>query len=93
MKVLEVAKLQKFSRKYPASRKALNRFFAIACAAAWPHFPALKQTFPAADYVPGTGRMVFDIGGNKYRLIASVDFEEQLLLIEEILTHEQYDRT
>jgi mRNA-degrading endonuclease HigB of HigAB toxin-antitoxin module len=32
------------------------------------------------------------IGGNKYRLIASVDFMEEMLVIERVLTHEDYDR-
>ncbi|MGA2594313.1 MAG: type II toxin-antitoxin system HigB family toxin [Bryobacteraceae bacterium] len=36
--------------------------------------------------------MIFDIGGNKYRLIAVVNFEKQVLLIEEVWTHEKYDR-
>jgi mRNA interferase HigB len=40
----------------------------------------------------GSGRLIFDIGGNKYRLIASVDFEEQLFVIEQVLTHSDYDR-
>lgn len=60
--------------------------------AEWLHFPDVKRTFPAADYVRSTGRVIFDIGGNKYRLIARVDFDEQLLYIEQVLTHEEYDR-
>jgi len=34
------------------------------------YFPAVKETFPATDYAPSTGTLIFDIGGNKYRLIA-----------------------
>jgi len=44
------------------------------------------------DYVAATGTTIFDIGGNKYRLVARVDFAEQLLLIQRILTHEDYSR-
>ena len=58
----------------------------------WPHFPAVKETFPATDYAPATGTLIFNIGGNKYRLIARVDFEEQLLVIQTVLTHQEYDR-
>lgn len=64
---------------------------AIARAAEWPHFPALKTTFPATDYAPATGMLTFNIAGNKYRLIARVDFKEQLLVIETVLTHQKYD--
>jgi mRNA interferase HigB len=87
----EVA-ITKFTRRYAASRKALGRFLTIARAAEWQHFPALKQTFPATDYARSTGTLIFDIGGNKYRLIARVDFEEQLLFIQSVMTHEEYDR-
>jgi len=55
-------------------------------------FPAVKQSFPAADYAAATGTLVFDIGGNKYRRIARVDFEERPLSIQEILRREQYGR-
>jgi len=50
------------------------------------------RTFPATDLGKQSGRLIFDIGGNKFRLIASVDFVEQILPIERILTHEDYDR-
>jgi mRNA-degrading endonuclease HigB of HigAB toxin-antitoxin module len=42
----------------------------------------VKQTFPSADLGKQSGRLIFDIGGNKYRLIASADFKEQILVIE-----------
>ena len=81
-----------FAKRHTASRKPLQRFVTIARAAAWPHFPAIKETFPATDYAPVTGTLIFNIGGNKYRLVARVDFEEQLLVIQTVLTHREYDR-
>jgi mRNA interferase HigB len=84
--------IAEFAKQHPASRKPLQRFVAIARAAVWPHFPALKETFPATDYAPATGTLIFNVGGNKYRLIARVDFEEQLLVIQTVLTHREYDR-
>jgi len=92
MKLYGEAEVAEFSRKYAASRKPLQRFLATVRESEWPHFPAVKRTFPAVDYAPGSGTMIFDIGGNKYRLIARVDFEEQVLYIQRIMTHEQYDR-
>jgi mRNA interferase HigB len=81
-----------FAKMHPASRKPLQQFLTIARTALWPHFPALRETFPATDYAPATGTLVFNIGGNKYRLIARVDFEEQLLVIQTVLTHREYGR-
>lgn len=50
----------------------------------------LRKTFGSADYVrPHT---VFDIGGNKYRLIAVIDYGLGLVSIVDILTHAEYDR-
>jgi mRNA interferase HigB len=92
LKVFGEAIIAGFAKKHPASRKPLQRFVTIARAALWPHFPAVKETFPTTDYAPATGTLIFNIGGNKYRLIARVDFEEQLLVIQTILTHQEYNR-
>jgi len=70
----------------------LQRFVTIARAALWPRFPAVRETFPTADYAPATGTLIFNIGGNKYRLIARVDFEEKLLVMQTVLTHQEYNR-
>jgi len=92
MKVYGEAVLAKFAGKHAAARKPLQRFLGIVREADWPHFPALKQTLPAADLGRRTGKTIFDIAGNKYRVIAVVNFEKQALLIEEAWTHEEYSR-
>lgn len=92
MKVLGEAILTRFAAVHADSRKPLQRFLAIARSADWKHFAALRETFVSADRGRRSGRMIFDIGGNKYRLIARIDFDEQLVVIERILTHEEYGR-
>lgn len=92
MTVYGEAAIAEFARKHAASRKPLQRFLEVARVAEWPYFPAVKHTFPATDYAPSTGTLIFDISGNKYRLIARVDFEEQVLYIQRVMTHEEYDR-
>ena len=53
-------------------------------------FAELRRVFPSADKV---GKwVVFNIGGNKYRLIAAVHFNRRKLYIRHILTHAAYDR-
>jgi mRNA interferase HigB len=91
VRVLGEAMIARFAKKHSASRKPLLRFLEIARAADWPHFPALKRSFAAADYT-SNGTIIFNIGGNKYRLAATVNFEKQILLIERVLTHEEYTR-
>jgi len=92
MKVYGEAVLAKFAGRHAAARKPLQRFLEIARGADWPHFPAVKQTFPSTDLGQKTGKAIFNIGGNKYRVIAVVNFEKEALLIEEVLTHEKYNR-
>ena len=91
MRVLGEAVVARFAKKHSASLKPLQRFLGIARTADWPHFPALKQSFAAADYM-SNGMVIFNIGGNKYRLMATISFERQILLIEQILTHGEYSR-
>src|ERR1035438_6531167 len=76
----------------PITRGLPARSRPIARPTSWQHFPEVKQPFPAADYAGATGTLIFDIGGNKYRLIARADFEEQTLYIQAIMTHEKYNR-
>jgi mRNA interferase HigB len=92
VKVFGEAAAAKFAKKHPGARKPLQRFLEIARGAVWAHFPAVKETFRSADYAPATGTLTFDLGGNKYRLIARVDFEEQILYIQSVMTHEAYER-
>ena len=92
MRVFGEAVVAGFAKRHPGARKPLQRFATIVRSALWPHFPAVKETFPATDYAPATGTLIFNIGGNKYRLIARVDFEEQWLVIQTVLTHQEYLR-
>ena len=51
----------------------------------------LKKMFPATDYV-GNDLYVFNLGGNKYRLIARVFFSVRTVYIRFIGTHREYDK-
>jgi mRNA interferase HigB len=52
----------------------------------------VKSSFSAADFDPKSETYIFDVGGNKYRVLASIDFEERVLSVESVMTHEQYSR-
>jgi len=86
------AAITEFCKRYATARKPLARFLGIARIAAWFSSVEVKQSYPSVDYAAATGVLIFDIGGNKYRLIARVDFEEQMVYIESVMTHEQYNR-
>lgn len=56
--------------------------------ATWSNFAEVKQSFNTADLVPPI--IVFDIGGNKYRLLAEINFGRRVLFIRSIMTHKEY---
>jgi mRNA interferase HigB len=82
----------KVHQKIRASRKPLARFLAIARIATWDSFIEVKQSFSGVDYAQSTGVLIFNIGGNKYRLIATVDFDERIRVIKSVMTREEYNR-
>jgi mRNA interferase HigB len=72
----------------------LRAWFKAASSGVFKSLPELKRTFRSVDYMSARGRgfYVFNIGGNKYRLIAAVHFNTQKLFVRHILTHADYDR-
>ncbi len=68
----------------------MNRWVPIVSAAGWKNTAELRDTFRDADFV--SGKVVFNVGGNKFRLIASISFEVLLVLVEAVLTHKEYDK-
>ena len=82
--------LRDFWRKHPDSQSALVRWFKIVQKTEFQNLVELQTTFPSADLVENL--VVFNIGGNKYRLIASIHFNRQKIYIRNVLTHKEYDR-
>ena len=53
-------------------------------------FAELRETFPSADMVDDL--TIFNVGGNKYRLIAAIPFNRRRVYVRHVLTHADYDR-
>lgn len=89
MKLIGRDVLQLFARKHSDSRSSLKSWTQGIEVNSFKHFADLKRTFGSADQVkPYT---VFDISGNKYRLIAIADCAPQSVAVEYVLTHAEYD--
>ncbi len=75
MRVISIKPLKEFWDRHPDAQKPLRQWYRIATSAAWSSVRDVRQTYPHADGVDG-GKYdtltVFNIGGNKYRLIARV---------------------
>lgn len=68
----------------------MDRWATIARATEWGSFVEVKKTFNTADYV--APHVVFDIGGNKFRLLAIIDFSESVVIVRAVMTHKEYDK-
>ncbi len=90
MYVISRKALRQFWEKCPDSESALVRWYKIVEQTNFASFDELRATFPSADQVGDW--IVFNIGGNKYRLIASVHFNRSKVHVRHVLTHEQYSR-
>jgi mRNA interferase HigB len=89
MHIISRKKLRAFWEKYPKAKSPLEAWYQSAKHAEWEQFADLRKTFNTVDLV---GRfVVFDIGGNKYRLIAAIHFNRGKLFVRHVLTHAEYD--
>ena len=79
-----------FCQKRPDARNALDYWYRVAKRATWASFEELKQPFNAANFVAPF--VVFDIGGNEYRLVAEINFSRKVLFIRRIMTHGEYEK-
>ena len=75
---------------HPACKSALDGWFRVIKENEFKSFAELKTVFNSVDKVEHL--YVFNIGGNKLRLIASIHFNRQRLYIRHILTHKAYDK-
>lgn len=89
MKLISNKMLREFAALRPSAEAPLQAFRLLVEKGHYPHFAALSTTFRGVDKVGE--RYVFNIGGNKYRLIAAIAFAPQLLWIKAVLTHADYD--
>lgn len=90
MHVITRVRLKEFWEKHPNAENSLRLWYKLTSLAQWQNFVELRLVFPSADQVENL--TVFNIGGNKYRLITLVDYEYQKVFIRHVLTHAEYDK-
>ena len=90
MHVISKKALREFWEQYPDSQTPLRRWFKLITKNSFRSLAELRAVFPTADLVEDL--TVFNIGGNKYRLIAAIHFNRNKIYVRSVLTHEEYDR-
>ncbi len=89
MRLVGRDRIERFVRKHSDSGSSLRRWVQVVEANDFRQFAELKETFASADYVrPYT---LFNISGNKYRLVALVDYGLRMVSVEAVVKHEEYD--
>ncbi len=90
MHIITRKRLNEFATKYPDTKTALQHWYRLVKSSEFRSFAELRSVFPNADQV-GT-LTVFNIGGNKVRLIAAIHYNRQKIYIRAVLTHHEYDQ-
>lgn len=92
MRVIAVSTLRNFWRRPGCgdAEQPLRTWVAIVKAADWSKPTDIKTMFRSADILPND-RAIFDIGGNKYRLVVAVHYRGKRIYVRFIGTHKEYD--
>lgn len=90
MNIVSKRKLLEAERQHRELAGVLDAWFRIAKRAKWTSLNDVRKTFRDTDEVDG--RTVFDIKGNKFRLITGVNYQSQTIFIKHVLTHAEYDK-
>lgn len=83
-------RLREFWEIHPNAESALQSWYKIVEKAEWQTFAEVRKDFPSADQVKRL--TVFNIAGNKYRLVARIEFQQQRIYIRQVMTHAEYDK-
>ena len=91
MRIISRKALRDFWESHTDARQALQAWYADVKHAAWKTPAEIKREYRSASFV-GNNRVVFNIKGNKYRVIVAVQYKFQLVYIRFVGTHQEYDQ-
>ena len=90
MHVISRKALRDFWALHPEAKQPLTYWYQIVSRTDFATFQDVRNTFRSADWVEG--KVIFDIGGNNYRLIAVIHFNTKKVYVREVLTHADYSK-
>lgn len=90
MHIITRKRLNDFAETHPDAKPSLQHWYRLMKAGDFSSFAQVRTVFPDADQV---GKLtIFNISGNKYRLIAAIHYNRGKIYIRAILTHPEYDQ-
>jgi len=90
MHVISRRRLREFYLEHADVIEALDDWFLTVSKSSWHNLIELQNIYPQAEAV--SNFTVFNVKGKKYRLIASINYEKQIVYVKYVLTHAEYDK-
>ena len=91
MKVIAKKAIHLFILAHPEGKGSIESWYAEAKAASWKKSMDIKQRYPAASFLADK-HVIFNIKGNRYRLVTRVSYQSGKVFIRWIGTHAEYDK-
>ena len=91
MRIMTRGRLIRFWSRHPDAEQPLKAWHSEVTDSTWKNTADIRRHYGTADFVAGN-RVIFNIGGNKYRLIAKINYPAQLVFICFLGTHREYDK-
>ena len=91
MRVIAKRALREFWRRHPPAEQPLKSWFQVVSKIDWVGPEAVKARYPNASILRGN-RVVFNIGGHKYRLVVRMNYRYRIVYARFLGTHAEYDR-
>jgi mRNA interferase HigB len=95
MRIVKRALLMEFGQRHVDAVEPLARWYRISSRACWMNLTEVRVAFPHADILivtSGKPVTVFNVGGNKYRLVTAINYNRQIVYTLRIMTHAEYSR-
>lgn len=90
MRIISKKALLQFAEKHPEGKIALLSWHKVVKSASWDSFADIRLTFRTADIYQDC--VIFNVGGNKFRVIAKARYRTKRVYIRFVLTHSDYDK-
>lgn len=91
MRVISRRTLREYGDYEPEAKAALDSWYHEAKRAEWKTPAQIKELYRSASILK-KNRVVFNIAGNKFRLIVRIDYEDRIVFVRFIGTHAEYDK-
>ena len=91
MRIISRRRLRDFAEEHADAGKPLDLWYALVKSKSYSSPHEVKEDFPTASFL-GDRKTVFNVGGNKYRLVVDMRYDLARVYIRHVVTHKEYDR-